>query len=568
MGSQSQESKERAFDLALEIEEELGDEIHSGVAAIRELPTDQPLTYDKGLGAFVDRKATDILEIIERKEKMMNTIPFQNSVLNHLKNRNWHSILEFDSPRYLAFKNTILDLDTWEIVNFSPRYLIRTQFPLVLNPKARCPNILAFLKELQPDPVVRGHILESIASCFDRTPKKRQIDFFIGEPDTGKTTLLNLILVFFGSENVSNKTLAQLGGADKYALAGLYRKVVNISSEMKEQTIVDTEVIKSITGGDRVDAQHKYGQPFQYYPYLKYFFAANNFPHIDFEKNPDIMADMAYWGRFKVTKFEIPIPSERRDDTLVYTNREDQEKGKLTNSLELSGLLNLVLPILRRIHFTGKTHYLPTPIETRELWINNADWVRQFLNDTVLKDPKGFVLVSALWKLAQTWRIQPEHEYSFISNHDFNSRVTNYGALQTEGKDGRKRTIKIWRGIRLKTEVIHTKGEMYESNVYGELSTESTDFQYNLSYRLDRYSRESSQKSVDMVDMVMASPKNGSKNELASFLNNPLYHIPKCPICSRTFKTTEGLATHFKIVGGFENHKKNHSSDLSGGVSP
>ncbi|MHB1909733.1 MAG: DUF5906 domain-containing protein [Nitrososphaerales archaeon] len=553
---------------AYEIAKELSKEI--GVMFIVE--NGKCLTYHKNDGIWRNDNLAQVTAALEEKEKEGNTVGYQRLVIQHIKDANHHSIQELDQPRYLPLSNCVIDLETKQVLEHSPDLKLTFKLPIQYDPTNREMKVLEFLRgrfshlsdgQTIVDNVRLRHFLECVASGFVRQPRKRQIHILRGGTDTGKTTTLNLLTVMYGEENVRHKSLAQLGGGDKWSAADLRNALANITSELKEQVILNTEVLKAITGGDRIDAQEKYGQPFSIYPSCEYFAGLNKLPQIDFKLNPDLEEDFAFWGRFDIIPFDNHVPTRDQNENLVDVKRP--EKGELSNSVQLSGFFNILLPIIFRIYHNGATNYNPTPIETKQIWLGDLPVVK-CVRELCDKDPRGIVLVSELWELWEDWRKDRRHEYGVISQMEFNDIVEEHlGAKRTATKDRHRRSVKVWTGLTLKKNGIKVKAEnqSLDSNIPIEdmLSTDSTAFSINflppISFRTNR-ERKYSSKTVDLVDTLLKS-KNGVSEELKQWFLNPLkFSYPPCTVhreCiakNKTFPTRACLATHLAITGRAE----------------
>jgi hypothetical protein len=113
-------------------------------------------------------------------------------------------------------------------------------------------------------------------------------------------------------------------------------------------------VFKAITGGDRLTGELKYGDAFEFRPFVRLIFSANHFPAARY-------ATQSYFDRW------LLIPFERR----FRGSNRDMPRGVLDARLsapqELSGALNRALPALRRLrksnHFSETNSIRRTGLE-------------------------------------------------------------------------------------------------------------------------------------------------------------------------------------------------------------
>jgi putative DNA primase/helicase len=144
-----------------------------------------------------------------------------------------------------------------------------------------------------------------------------------------------LAVRFVGPNNVAHFSLQRLE-KDRFAVASLYQKLANICADLPSEHLQDSSLFKAITGCDRITAEFKYRNPFEFTPFARLIFSANHLP-----ASKD--ASTAYFDRWLV------IPFGRRFRGTAQEAPRRKLDAKLSSSRELSGVLNRVLPALRRI---------------------------------------------------------------------------------------------------------------------------------------------------------------------------------------------------------------------------
>src|SRR5712691_3580799 len=151
----------------------------------------------------------------------------------------------------------------------------------------------------------------------------------LGEPNTGKTTFMNVLIAILGeyarTAAISTFLVRQHGTATSDVARLANARLVS-TSEAKDRQTLSEEFVKLITGGGKVTSRHLYKEEFEYTPQYKLFMDTNTLPRIDTE-------DQALWNRMKVIKF-----------TRQFTRGVDMDE-KLPQKLqeELSGILNWCL---------------------------------------------------------------------------------------------------------------------------------------------------------------------------------------------------------------------------------
>lgn len=126
-----------------------------------------------------------------------------------------------------------------------------------------------------------------IGNSLCRTNKKLQaIVFMTGEGEDGKSTFLSYLQDdLLGSDNTSDLSLEQLlgqQGGSNYNPAQLYHKLANVCADINgtKLTAARLGVIKTLTGGDKVDAQRKFQSNLRFAPYAKMWFSCNVLPRM------------------------------------------------------------------------------------------------------------------------------------------------------------------------------------------------------------------------------------------------------------------------------------------------
>lgn len=312
-------------------------------------------------GKLIPNGEVAVAEKLEELEGMYTTVSSQRLVLNHVMNLCVTTLSQLEpSPDLIPVKNGVVSVSTGEMFPYRKGMTFYNEFPVTYNPKVGWPRkILAEIKAAQPDTEIQYRILRSWALCFDRTPMKRQADLWIGENDTRKSTLLNVLAALLGKDSTSNQTLEALTATDTEAQrsrAQLIGKAANIFADLQEIQIKQIGMLKALLGGDVVPARLMYQSPVEVALYTKLFFGCNKPPQIEDES---IWHDSAFLERFRITFFENRI--ERIDIIENYLPR-------LTTQEELSGLFNMLLGILRSVRAYDDYGYDFNPNETKELW--------------------------------------------------------------------------------------------------------------------------------------------------------------------------------------------------------
>ena len=282
------------------------------------------------------------------------------------------NIFQLAPTNFIPLQNGVYDLASKQLLPHDPKYRFKYKFPIVYDPKAECPKTSAFLSQVLTDDQ-KAVLEEWMGYYFYRNYQFKKALIMVGEGDTGKTTLLEVIDYLLGKENISSVNLHKMT-ADKFAAAHLYEKHGNIVDELSAKDITDTGNFKIATGGGSIAGEYKFGNQFSFVNFSKFTFACNKIPDVqDFD-------DEAYFNRWMVIRFEKVI--EKKIPNFIAT---------LTSEEERSGLFNLAMIGLERLLTNGKFSYGLTATDTKLEMMRNGSSVARFVHDKLQKDQGAFV---------------------------------------------------------------------------------------------------------------------------------------------------------------------------------
>lgn len=233
----------------------------------------------------------------------------------------------------LNLQNGILRIADRQLLPHSPGWLSTIQLPVTYDPKATCGAIDKFIHDVfSADAIDLAYELVAWLMMPNLSIQKSVL--LLGEGANGKSRFLKLLTTFLGKENTSALSLHKLE-ADRFAAAGLVGKLANISADLPSEHLAGTSVFKSISGGDALNVERKFGHAFEFTPFCRMIFSANHPP-----RSPD--ASHAFFRRW------LAIPFDR-----TFADHEQISPETLDASLstpqELSGLLNRALDALPRL---------------------------------------------------------------------------------------------------------------------------------------------------------------------------------------------------------------------------
>lgn len=285
---------------------------------------------------------------------------------------------------FIPLTNGVYDINTKELLPHDPKYKFKYKLPVHYDSSATCPKTEAYLDQVLTAEQ-RLTVEEWIGYYFLRDYRFKKAIIFVGEGDTGKTTLLEVITHLLGVENLSSISLHKMT-ADKFAAAHLYEKHGNIVDELSAKDITDTGNFKIATGGGSISGEYKFGNQFSFLNFSKFTFACNKIPDVqDFD-------DEAYFNRWMVIRFEKTI--EKKIPNFIQT---------LTTEEERSGLFNLAMRGLARLLENGKFTYASTAVDTKLEMMRNGSSIARFVKDMLIRDGEGELSNEAMYEAYENY---------------------------------------------------------------------------------------------------------------------------------------------------------------------
>lgn len=217
---------------------------------------------------------------------------------------------DFDSDPYeFGFSNGVFNLKTGRLSPPDPRRLISKTTEYAFDPKASCPQWLAFLEQIfeGDEGLIRALQMVMGEALSGETGKSIFVVFY-GEGANGKSTVIYVMGKMLG--DYARHAKADLfASKDSEAVRWDYHDLVGarlVSATESEKTRWLAEgAVKAMTGDDQLRAEKKYGSPFSFRPQFLPVLATNAKPRIR-------GANEAIWRRVRLVPFDYTIPEAER----------------------------------------------------------------------------------------------------------------------------------------------------------------------------------------------------------------------------------------------------------------
>jgi len=401
--------------------------------------------FDKVAGVWRDnaedfirnyfRTATDTIQDMQKRTYILNEI------VNDVRDCSWKGQrLPEPKTSLIPFLNGVFDLDTGEFRNFREDDYFTWTLPHRYNPDAQCPFLYELINSLLPEEQVIS-LWELMGYCLWRSYPNSKLFFLFGRGSNGKTTFARILETMLGSDNVSHASLKDLQ-ENRFAKAQLYRKLANIAGELEYAELKNTSVLKQLCGGDNIDIERKYKDPFKYRNYAKLIFLTN-------EINKTRDTTEAFYRRVFLLEFPKKFQNNPELDYRLLTLPEEEYEGLLLV------VLDQLQKLLRRgFHFTFELD----DEEAKEAYNRLSSPLNQFIeeNCVVTYDREDFIFKFEFLQRFKDWLA--EKGRTVYTDARLKQELRELGIDEGQRQSGDKKWW-CWLGIKWKenTAVMHNE---------------------------------------------------------------------------------------------------------------
>lgn len=339
--------------------------------------------------------------------------------------------------RYIAFLNGVLDIVTGSLLPFSPDLVVTNQIPWNYMPDAY--NELAddTLNKLAcNDAPIRALLEECIGYCFYRRNELGKAFILTGDKSNGKSTFLDMVKAVLGEANVSALDLKELG--DRFSTSMMFGKLANIGDDIGDDFLQGSQVstFKKVVTGNRIKAERKGQDPFEFNPYVKLLFSANDIPRMK-DKTGAVLR------RLVIIPFNARFSKYLPDGT-VDPEYNPYIKYELVEQSSIEYLIRVGIEGLRRIiennEFT-KSEKVQQQVEEYE---NENNPIKAFIDDQGIEmiedEPTADV-----YKRYQVFCA--ENSMQPMSNIVFSKQINKRLGLETVATRLNKKIVRVFRKV-------------------------------------------------------------------------------------------------------------------------
>lgn len=189
--------------------------------------------------------------------------------------------LSQSDARYIAFANGVYDLVEDKLIPYNPDLVLTNRIPWNYVPDAYNELTEHTMSRLAcGDPAIIALLEECIGYCFFRQNELGKAFILTGDKSNGKSTFLDVLHHILGDSNISALDLKELG--DRFSTSMMFGKLANIGDDIGDDFLQGSQVaiFKKIVTGNRIKAERKGMDPFEFNPYIKLLFSANDIPRM------------------------------------------------------------------------------------------------------------------------------------------------------------------------------------------------------------------------------------------------------------------------------------------------
>lgn len=302
---------------------------------------------------------------------------------------------------FVQFQNCTFDVDNQCEVEPKPDMYITATLPIELDldsPYGLADEFIISIADNDEPTMIA--MQEIIGACMCSKRILSQSPMLIGRPNggsastaaNGKSTYIDMMRALLGDDNVSSMDIASLG--EKYGPAELTGKLANLGDDIPDEFLRGTELalFKKLVTGNKIKAERKYHDPFDFKPSATMVFSMNAMPRL---------ADTTD-GVFRRLAF-IPF---RRTFTPDNPDFDPNMGDKLAQIETLQRFAVLGLMALHDLLAQGRDYLTPIPdmvTEVEKVRIDNSIVRRWMFEDGITESFIDHVPVQSLYRQFLIW---------------------------------------------------------------------------------------------------------------------------------------------------------------------
>lgn len=360
-------------------------------------------------------------------------------------NENFYKIID-QNKDLLGFENGILDLTTMEFRSgVSSDYISMStgyDFKVYSEDDPLYNELMELIIQILPEPETRHFTLKSLASCIDGYNRDENFYIWSGKNASGgngKSTLTELLTKSLGEYAVDSPVSLITGkresaNSPNSALAGIRNKRVVIMQEPGSNDQIQADVMKALTGGDKVSTRELHGTQIEFKQNAKLFLACNRVPTMS-------EIDGGVMRRVKITEFTSKFVENANGENEFEIDKELKSK--------LDTYKPVFMCLLIDYYKIYKAEGLKPPesvMKVTKKYENNNNNIKTFIDENIVKGAKTDFITKD--EIKDLYRADIFLQRTFTKLSTFITQLEN--SLCTEFKIGPKRSSQRIEGYHLR----------------------------------------------------------------------------------------------------------------------
>jgi putative DNA primase/helicase len=355
----------------------------------------------------ISKRLTDVMTYIQNYN-VVNEYPF-NNYNNAFPVRNGVVVFDFENGTHWLEENP--DPDTWKF-----DYVLDVDYYAEADSNNIMTRIAKYLYDNPEQPldvdeangrydskIILQIPAQGILQAMGYGPYK-SVYLLVGEPNSGKTTIIDFISYFVGDSCKCTIGLDEFTSGDRFVMARKEGKILNLHDDLGYFKMGDTGRVKAMSGGYNHKIERKGKDGYDGRITTVDVYTANR--PAGFNRN--IYIDKAFWGRWYYVYF--PNHFDQNDEFQKNTFTEENK----------SAFLNEVIKMIVEIR-QGKRLVVQKEewTEVRRKWMQAGNILYRFIEDNMVAGGRTSFIKDELFTALKAWCIDNKQGEDLLPQRSF-----------------------------------------------------------------------------------------------------------------------------------------------------